>query len=537
MDLPSDSKIEVYLPFIRAACRAFPGLLVTFLVVKMNKSCLYAWIGKTDLKAAQGGLGHNLGPIAQTVTEREFGAIHLLSDHSETVTREYAKWLSRQTKTSVNVHPVALSGPTEFGEIYEAATSVVSRVAGTDRSQAVGTFHLSPGTPAMAAVWILISKTNHPAELVESSPEGGVRTVALPFEISAEYCPALSRDHDDEIARITQGLPPEAPEFAEIIHACKPMQRVVAQSRRLALHSVPVLIQGESGTGKELLARAIHNSGDRKGRGFVDVNCGAIPPELVESEFFGHVKGAFTGAVDSRMGHFEAAHGGTLFLDEVGELPLAAQVRLLRAIQEKSIRRVGAAKTQAVDVRIIAATNRNLVEEVQAGRFREDLFHRLAVGVLHLPALRERHGDVNLLIDGVVKRLNSDGVRFPGWKDKKISPGARNLLLQHAWPGNVRELMNTLSRAFIWTTGDMIRADDVREALLPVSARGIGDTVMNRPLGGDLRLRQLLADVAVHYLTRAMSETEGNKRQAAKLLGLPSYQTLTNWLEKYGVTS
>ena len=206
------------------------------------------------------------------------------------------------------------------------------------------------------------------------------------------------------------------------------------------------------------------------------MNCGAIPPELVESEFFGHVKGAFTGAVDSRVGHFEAAHGGTLFLDEVGELPLAAQVRLLRAIQEKSIRRVGAAKTQAVDVRIIAATNRNLVEEVQAGRFREDLFHRLAVGVLHLPALRERHGDV-------------------------------------------------------------IRADDVREALLPVSARGIGDTVMNRPLGGDLRLRQLLADVAVHYLTRAMSETEGNKRQAAKLLGLPSYQTLTNWLEKYGVTS
>ena len=159
------------------------------------------------------------------------------------------------------------------------------------------------------------------------------------------------------------------------------------------------------------------------------------------------------------------------------------------------------------------------------------------MGVLHLPALRERHGDVNLLIDGVVKRLNLDGVRFPGWKDKKISPGAKNLLLQHAWPGTVRELMNTLSRAFIWTTGDMIRADDVREALLPVSARGIGDTVMNRPLGGDLRLRQLLADVAVHYLTRAMSETEGNKRQAAKLLGLPSYQTLTNWLEKYGVTS
>lgn len=526
--------------FFDAFLGGWPSLsrpAVTFLVVIMSKSCLFAWIGKTDLKAAEGGLGQNLGPIAQTVTEREFAAIHLLSDHSETVTRGYAKWLSKQTKTAVSVHPVSLSSPTEFGEIYEAATSVVSRVAGTGHSKAVGTFHLSPGTPAMAAVWILISKTIHPAELVESSPEGGVRTVALPFEISAEYRPALSRDQDDEITRMTQGLSPEAPEFAEIIHACRPMQRVVAQSRRLALHGVPVLIQGESGTGKELLARAIHNSGDRKGGAFVDVNCGAIPPDLIESEFFGHVKGAFTGAIDSRVGHFEAADGGTLFLDEVGELPLAAQVRLLRAIQEKSIRRVGSSKTQAVDVRIIAATNRNLVEEVQAGRFREDLFHRLAVGVLHLPALKERQGDLNLLIDGAVARLNADGSQFRDWRNKKLSPGARNLLLQHPWPGNVRELINTLSRAFIWTTGDTIRADDVREALLPASARGVGETVLNRPLGGDLRLRQLLADVAVHYLTRAMREAEGNKRQAAKLLGLPSYQTLSNWLEKYGVTS
>jgi DNA-binding NtrC family response regulator len=503
----------------------------------MSECCLFTWIGKTDLKAAKGELARSLGPIGQTATAREFAAIHLLSDHPEKITKEYAKWLSRQSKAVVSVHPVALSGPTEFGEIYEAARSVVGRVTGSGDMQAGATFHLSPGTPAMAAVWILISKTIHPAELVESSPEGGVKTVALPFDISAEYRPALRRDHDDEITRITQGLPPDAPEFAEIIHSCRPMHRVVAKARRLALHSVPVLIQGESGTGKELLARAIHNSGDRKGGPFVDVNCGAIPPELVESEFFGHVKGAFTGAVESRVGYFEAAHGGTLFLDEVGELPLAAQVRLLRAIQEKSIRRVGASKAQAVDVRIIAATNRTLIEEVQSGRFREDLFHRLAVGVLYLPALRERHGDVNLLIDSAVSRLNSDGAGFRDWKDKTLSPGARNLLLQHPWPGNVRELINTLSRTFIWTTSDTIHADDVREALLPTSARGVGETILNRPLGGELQIRQLLADVAVHYLTRAMRESEGNKQHAAKLLGLPSYQTLSNWLEKYGVTS
>ena len=490
----------------------------------------------TDLKVARGELGNSLGPIGQAVKKRPFEEVHLLSDHDRRAASAYLKWLATQSDVAVAVHSVKLSGPTEFGEIFEAARSVIRALKAAKGEMVPLVYHLSPGTPAMAAVWILLAKTSEPAELIESSPEKGVRTVAMPFDISAEYTPALVRQKDDVITRITQGLPPESPEFGEIIHRCKPMKHVVAQARRLAIHDVPVLIQGESGTGKELLARAIHTGSPRKSGPFVPVNCGAIPPELIESEFFGHIKGAFSGAVDNRTGHFEAADGGTLFLDEIGDLPLPAQVKLLRALQEKKFQKVGASKLRSVDVRIIAATNRNLIEEVGAGRFREDLFHRLAIGVVRLPALREREGDLSLLIDNALERLNEESSRLPGWNNKTLSPGARNLLVQHGWPGNVRELINTLSRAAIWTSDGTLQTDDIREAILPLSTPKAGvETVLNRPLGHDLQLRDLMSDVATHYLKRALIEAQGNKTEAAKLLGLPSYQTLSNWLEKYGV--
>lgn len=502
----------------------------------MAKDRLLAWIGMTDLKVARGELGSSLGPIGQAIKKRRFEEVHLLSDHDRKADAAYLDWLATQSDVAVKVHSVKLSGPTEFGEIFEAARTVIRKVKAAHGETLPLVYHLSPGTPAMAAVWILLAKTSEPAELIESSPEKGVRTVAMPFDISAEYTPAVVRQQDDVITRITQGLPPESPEFGEIIHRCKPMKHVVAQARRLAIHDVPVLIQGESGTGKELLARAIHTGSPRKSGPFVPVNCGAIPPDLVESEFFGHIKGAYSGAADNRTGHFEAADGGTLFLDEIGELPLPAQVKLLRALQEKKFQKVGTSKLFSVDVRIIAATNRNLIEEVGAGRFREDLFHRLAIGVVRLPALREREGDLSLLIDNALERLNQESSRLPNWKNKKLSPGARNLLVQHSWPGNIRELINTLSRAAIWTSEETLKADDIKEAILPVStSRSGAETVLNRPLGPDLQLRELISEVATHYLKRALAEAQGNKTEAANLLGLPSYQTLSNWLKKYDV--
>lgn len=501
----------------------------------MATKSLLAWIGNTDLRAARGELGDGLGPIANAVTQREFDEIHLLSDQKPAEAKSFAKWLQEKSGVAPRLWPVHLSGPTRFDEIYEAAIEVLGKLdaENADRRR---TFHVSPGTPAMAAVWVLLAKTKFQAELIESSREEGVRTISLPFEIAADYIPKRDIEGDEEIRRLTQGLPPEAPEFTEIIHRCQAMKTVIAQARRVAIEDVPLLIQGESGTGKELFARAIHASGPRSEGPFIEVNCGAIPSELVESELFGHKKGAFTGATENRVGYLESASGGTLFLDEIGELPLPAQVKLLRALQEKKVTRVGEAKSKSIDFRVIAATNRILLEEVAEDRFREDLFHRLAVGVLNLPPLRERPGDLNLLIDHFLERINADREHSPGWEHKKLSAGARNLLNQHPWSGNIRELSNTLCRAAIWSGGATIGTEQIRNALFPVKRSLPGhDSVLNRNLGEDLDLPELLAEVARHYLSRAIRDADGNKSVACTLVGLASYQTFTNWMKKYGV--
>jgi transcriptional regulator with PAS, ATPase and Fis domain len=477
-----------------------------------------------------------LGPVAQAVADRSYEAVVLLSNYPEQKGSQYHSWLKGKAQTQISLHHVPLTGPTQFGEIYQAAVKVLMDVLKKHGSSVELTFHLSPGTPAMAAVWIILAKTRFPAELIESSKEHGVRTAAVPFEISAEFIPDLLRKPDRERERLSASLPPEAPEFVHIIHRSAVMKRVIARARRVATRSVPVLIEGESGTGKELLARAIHNASPRRDRLFVAVNCGAIPSELIESELFGHVKGAFTGADRPRQGYFEAASEGTLFLDEVGELPLQAQVKILRTLQEGEVVPVGATKPTKINVRVIAATNRTLTKEIATGAFRADLFYRLAVAILQIPPLRERPGDLSLLIDRLLDQINQESAADPGFVHKKISVGARNLLLAHHWPGNVRELLNTLRRAAIWSDGPTITVEDARDALLPAALPRASE-ILNRPLGAGLNLPELMASVARHYLSRAMEESHGNKTKAAESIGLPSYQTLANWLRKYGLDS
>jgi len=497
---------------------------------------LIAWIGHTDLRSAEGAGDPGAGPIAQALTDRAFEAVRLLSDHPVETTTRYVEWLKSQGARRIDVSQVSLSGPTHFGDIYEravAATEQVRKEYGPDVSL---TFHLSPGTPAMAAVWIILAKTRFPAELIESSREHGVRTASVPFDISADFIPDLLRRPDEALERLSASLPPEAPEFSSIVHRSQVMRRVITRARLVAPRAVPVLIEGESGTGKELLARAIHRASSRREGPFIAVNCGAIPSELVESELFGHEKGAFTGADRTHLGYFEAASRGTLFLDEVGELPPKAQVKLLRVLQENEIVRVGTTKPIAIDVRVIAATNRSLTSEIREGRFREDLFYRLAVAVLQLPPLRDRQGDMNLLIDCLMDQINEESATEPGYRKKILSAGARNLLLLHPWPGNVRELSNTLRRAAIWSSGQSISAEDMREALLPVTGNPMSE-VLNRPLGDGLKLPNILTMVARHYLSRAIEEAGGSKTKAAELVGLSSYQTFTNWMNRYRVKS
>ncbi len=496
---------------------------------------LVAWLGRTDILAGQGRTDVGLGPVAQALEHKEYARLVLLSNYSSDESESYHGWIaSRHSETIIDIRQVQLSGPTCYKDIFQGAVRVLQDV----REKYPGaelTFHLSPGTPAMAAVWIILARTRFKARLIESSRDHGVREVDFPFDLSAEYLPDTARQKDARLEHFSAALPPLEPAFEDIVHRCQAMQRVLHKAGKVCLRTVPVLIEGESGTGKELLSRAIHRAGPRKNGPFVAVNCGAIPSELLESELFGHVKGAFTGADRSRTGFFEAAQGGTLFLDEIGELPVPAQVKVLRALQESEIQRVGETKVVKLDIRVMAATNRDLLQEVRQGRFRADLFYRLAVAMIRLPSLKDRPGDISLLIDKLLHDINREASVEPGSQPKILAPSARNILLEHSWPGNVRELMNTLLRAAIWSDGATISQDDVLEALLPMVENQGKKSILNRSLDQGLDLPGIMGEVAGHYIVKALQETGGNKTRAARLLGLKNYQTLDNWMDKYKV--
>ncbi len=295
------------------------------------------------------------------------------------------------------------------------------------------------------------------------------------------------------------------------MHELRDMISKVAQSQ------APVHISGESGTGKELVARLIHDSGPRSEGPFVPVNCGAIPAELVESEFFGHRKGAFTGAVNDKAGLVQCARDGTLFLDEIADLPLAMQVKLLRVIQEKKVRPVGAAQEESVDVRILSATHKNLSQMVADGDFREDLFYRINVIELHVPALRERGDDILMLAEHILERM---GGRCA------LDGNARQTLLEYAFPGNVRELENMLERAVTLCAGGTISAPDLH-------MRGTNDASGTQPvLTG--KLGEQVEDVQRQAIVDALEKTRYNKTAAAKLLGL-SFRQLRYRIKKLGI--
>ncbi|HAT50556.1 MAG: sigma-54-dependent Fis family transcriptional regulator [Nitrospirae bacterium] len=311
------------------------------------------------------------------------------------------------------------------------------------------------------------------------------------------------------------------------------MKTLLKRAHHVATLDLPVLIQGESGTGKDGLARLIHHASPRRNQPFICVNCGAIPENLVEAELFGHEKGAFTGALLARKGYIAEADKGTLFLDEIGELPLATQVKLLRVLQEREVTAVGSVHPRQVDFRILAATNRDLWQEVGRGRFRNDLFHRLAVAVFTIPPLRERSEDLEELIQLFVEKINRDMIRHPGFdKKRKLSDTALTLLRHHTWPGNIRELYNTLLRAILWSEQNVVKVKDVQDAMFGIHLAPPA-TILGREFSRDFKLSELLTQVADHYFEKALSESGGNKSLATRLLGLPNATTFSNWKKKY----
>ncbi len=329
-----------------------------------------------------------------------------------------------------------------------------------------------------------------------------------------------------------------------IIERSQPEVRIIGESfrmrevfrliERVAPRDKPVLIQGESGTGKELVARALQQKSHRANRPFVTINCAALPEQLVESELFGHRKGAFTGATEDRAGLFEVADNGTLFIDEIGELPGALQPKLLRALEDGSIRRVGSHRERKVDVRLIAATNRTLVEEVAVGRFREDLYYRINVMSLELPPLRKREGDVALLIRSMLGK---------GWT---ITDEAKHVMEQYQWPGNVRQLKNAIERAQILANDNRITIDDLPSEIIdhvdnaaqhaaPPSNTAFAPSCSPPPNANPAIDSPRLDDLEKTHIVTILGQQNGNKARTARILGIHR-RKLYRLLERYGIT-
>lgn len=308
--------------------------------------------------------------------------------------------------------------------------------------------------------------------------------------------------------------------MAQLVGVSQQMQEIYDIIDRIRHISPTVLIQGESGTGKELAARVIHNTSDRRHKPFVAVNCGAIVGSLLESELFGHVRGAFTGALRDNAGLFKAAGGGTLFLDEVGEIHLSLQVKLLRVLQERRVRAVGSTREKPVDVRIIAATNRDSEELIKAGIMRKDLFYRLNVINIRMPALRQMRTDIPLLADHFVKKFNAMGPR----RLQGVSTAAMDLLMGYDWPGNVRQLENVIERAFAMGTANVIQPEELpAEIRHSMTATGTGEKTLN------------LEKNETRLIRKALKKTGGNRALAARLLGINT-ATIYRKIEKYGIT-
>ncbi|HKZ05891.1 MAG TPA: sigma-54 dependent transcriptional regulator [Methylomirabilota bacterium] len=345
---------------------------------------------------------------------------------------------------------------------------------------------------------------------IEAMRQGAYDYLTKPFKL-AEVTHAVRRALDDqrlreENARLRAEVERQFG-FERVVGVSRPMRAVLEQVRAVADSDASVLLLGESGTGKELVARALHWSSARRAGPFVPVNCAAVPETLLESELFGHEKGAFTGADRKRAGLFTAAHGGTLFLDEVGDLPLATQVKLLRAIQDKAVRPLGGSEDIQLDLRLVTATNRDLATHVQDGRFREDLYYRLAVIPIRLPALRERPDDVPLLAEHFLRDAAARlGKALTGFTEE-----AMGWLQEHRWPGNVRELENVVERAAVLAAGPAVTITNLRTEFNVAPAAS--------------SLRPTLEELERQYIRRVLDEVHGDKQAAAKILGV-SVRTL-----------
>ncbi|WP_164104424.1 sigma-54 interaction domain-containing protein [Candidatus Laterigemmans baculatus] len=524
-----------------------------------RRRVLIQWIGHSDLKAlaatlpadrrrkvlectgGDAGTQTDQGPTKCLLSEVSFDRVLLLSNYPPAINRWFAEWVG----TPVTFVPVELQRPTDYGRIFEICEQQLRELKSDRRwSDAEICLHLSPGTPAMTAVWLLLGKTRYPATFYETSRAGKVWITDVPFEL-LDVIPDVLQKPDSYLQHLASEAPAEIDGFEDIVGNSQPIRDAVGRAKRAAMRSVSVLLLGESGTGKEMFAQAMHRASPRNGAPFKAINCAAISKTLLESELFGHAKGAFTGAEQHRKGAFEAADGGTIFLDEVGECDLDTQAKLLRVLQPitgegvavRKVCRLGEEKDRKVDVRIIAATNRDLHAAISRGEFREDLYYRLAAVTITLPPLRNRRTDIAAIAERLLEQINRQfAAEEPGYRHKTLSASATAFVKGHSWPGNVRQLYNALVQTAVLTDGEKIGRRELAAAAGETLAAGAGDAaVADRPLGNGFNLDEHLNSIHKRYLERAMSEANGVKAEAARLLGMKNYQTLDAQLKRLGV--
>lgn len=526
-----------------------------------KKQILVQWIGHSDLRAmaaAQSaalrdeimaklkgelpGKG-DLGPTKTLLTTQSFDEIHLLSTYAASWNKAFAKWLDVPTR----IVPVELRHPTDYKAIFKLADEELAKVKQRKDWHDINLcIHLSPGTPAMAAVWLLLGKTRYPATFFETF--GGKSWITeVPFDLTIDVLPELLKTPDAYLQHLASQSPEQVEGFEDIVGDSRAIRTAVGRAKRAAMRGVAILLLGESGTGKELFAKAIHNASPRRDKPFLAINCAALSKTLLESELFGHMRGAFTGAERERKGAFELATGGSIFLDEIGETDLDTQAKLLRVLQPisdegpsvRTIRRLGDDKDRKVDVRIIAATNRDLHKAIREGTFREDLYYRIATITVTLPPLRERRSDIAKIAEKLLDQINRQfASEEPSYRHKSLCAAAISFVKRHDWPGNVRQLNNVLVQASALADGDVLDRSDLVAALGEMSGGGSPlDRLLDAPIGDGFDLEDFLNTIQRHYLQRAMDQANGVKAEAARLLGLDNYQTLAAQLKRLGVTA
>ena len=494
---------------------------------------LFSWLGKADLDNMERG---ELAALASIALKHEpaFNNIIILANSWGDKALAYQAWLSNFLTRNgrpcecLQVKNVQLDSPIDYESIFKVSEEWINPLA--EKSDLL-CINISSGTPAMTVVSVLLGKGKENTHFYQSSPDNTIVEASIPLDFAHEYVKSAAKN----VAAKASRTPSTGAAFAYITANSEVMKNTVAVAKKLASSDVPILILGETGTGKENMAKAIHAASLRANKPLRVINCGAIPENLVDSVLFGHVRGAFTGAISNRSGIFEQANGGTLFLDEIGELSADIQVKLLRALQEGEITRVGDDKVIKVDVRIIGATHRDLIKMMVTGNFREDLFYRLAVGIVRVPALRERIDDIKPLVDEFQKAINTSASRMPGYQSKQMSPDALNYIELQPWLGNIRELWNTLNRVFIISEKSVLNEEDIKDALINRHSED-AESVVSLAFGQKVDLERVLEGIRKKYIEAALKATGNHYTKAAEMLGLNNRQTLKNWMGKLGIT-